>query len=132
DDGPPTRSFSQGLRHSNGTLSDVVNCAYILGWTRIVLVGVDLYDSRYFFLPPEKTLGMDPATGTTTGVEFNQWRGQRYDQLHNTARGGIVDLMANWRALLEADGVELSVYNPKSLLAGPLPVFRSPARTKRA
>jgi hypothetical protein len=130
-DGPPTRTFAEGVRHTSGTLSDVVNCAYLVGWTRIVLLGVDLYDSRYFFLPPDKTLGMDPSTGTSAAVDANQWRGNRSDQPHNTLRTGVVPVMTEWRRALNADGVELAVYNPRSLLAGPLPVYeirRAPAR----
>ena len=43
----------EGLRHVGGTLSDAVNAAACLGWTHIVLAGVDLYDSRYFWLGAE-------------------------------------------------------------------------------
>ena len=50
-----------GLRHIAGTLSDAVNCAFCLGWRHIVLVGVDLYDSRYFYLPPDQTATVDRA-----------------------------------------------------------------------
>ena len=100
-----------------------MNCAYVLGWRRIVLVGVDLYDSRYFFLPADKTLGVDPVTGRTTAVGANQWRGNRSSQPHNTVQIGIVDVMKSWRSILAGDGVELYVYNPRSLLADVLPVY---------
>ena len=123
DDGPPTRSFRDGLRHSRGTLTDVVNFAYLAGWTDIVLVGVDMYDSRYFFLPPDETLGVDPATGRSVGVPRNQWRGQAAREPHNTLRNGMVELMGEWRQALAAEGVRLSVYNPRSLLAAVLPVY---------
>jgi len=123
EDGPPTRRFADGLRHTAGTLADAVNCAYCAGWRRIVLVGVDLYDSRYFYLPPERTVGFDPVSGTLTVAERNYWRGQRYDEPHATGRLGVVSLMAEWREVLSADGVELTVYNPRSLLAGVLPVY---------
>ena len=127
-DGPPTRSLSEGLRHQGGTIADVVNCAFCLGWTHIVLVGVDLYDTRYFYLPPDKTVALDPASAMITGVEYNPIRGQRFDQPHNTVRLGIVDVMGEWREWLEAAGVHLSVYNPESLLADTLPVYKGPAR----
>ena len=121
--GPPTRRFADGLRHGVGTLEDVVNAAWLLGWREIVLTGIDLYDSRYFWLPPDRTQTVDPATGTVGAGERNSLRGQRFDEPHNTARSGVVDLMASWGALLAAEGVRLSVYNPRSLLAGPLPVY---------
>jgi hypothetical protein len=128
-DGLPTHSFREGLRHTAGTLTDAVNCAYLLGWKHIVLVGVDLYDSRYFFLPADQTLGQDPATGTTIGVERNAWRGQTAAEPHNTARIGIIELMAQWRPALASEGIGLSVYNPRSLLAQVLPVYAGPTRS---
>ena len=128
-EGPPTRSMSEGLRHQGGTMADAVNCAFCLGWTHIVLVGVDLYDSRYFYLPPDQTQALDPTTKTMGGAEYNQWRGQRFNEPHNTVRLGVIDVMAAWREHMEAAGVRLSVYNPKSLLADVLPLYpRAAAR----
>ena len=121
-DGWPTTSFEDGLRHTTGTLIDVVNCAFLFGWRHLVLVGVDLYDARYFWLKPDETLSLDPDTGLLRPAEVNI-RGIRYDERHNTAVNGVVQLMAKWREWFEARGVTVSVYNPKSLLAGPLPVY---------
>jgi hypothetical protein len=126
-DGVPTRSFRDGILHTAGTLCDAVHCAYCLGWSDIVLVGVDLYDARYFWLPPEQTLTYDAETGGLKPAAVNAIRGLRVDEQHNTVRIGVVDLMARWRAIFEADGVSLSVYNPKSRLAGVLPVYTPPA-----
>ena len=122
-DGPPTRSFSDGIRHTAGTLCDAVNVAACVGWKHIVLAGVDLYDSRYFWLPPDSTVGVD-AAGLMKPVEVSG-RGQRFDQQHNTARIGIVELMAQWREHLQREcGIELSVFNPRSLLASAMPVYK--------
>lgn len=121
--GPPSRSFAEGLRHAVGTLDDTVNAAYLLGWTEIVLVGVDLYDSRYFWLPPDKTEAVDPATGSFGPGDRNPFRGQHWNEAHNTARSGIVELMGSWAGVFARTGVRLSVYNPRSLLAGVLPVY---------
>lgn len=129
--GPPSRTLRDGLRHNAGTLSDAVNLAVCLGWKRIVLAGVDLYDNRYFWLKPDETTVMDPATGRLVPAKQTS-RGLRYDQQHNTVRNGIVDSMAAWREDLLRDGVELMVYNPRSLLASALPVFRFPAEPPRA
>lgn len=124
--GPPTRSFAEGIRHAPGTLIDAVNCAYCLGWNEIVLVGVDLYDARYFYLAPDETLAQDEETALLVPAPINNITRHRYDEPHNTFRNGVVDVLSRWGELLAADGVELSVYNPRSLLAGPLPVYRSP------
>jgi hypothetical protein len=128
--GPPTRSFSHGLRHAVGTLDDAVNLAYCLGWKEIVLVGVDLYDSTYFWLGPDETLRVDEETGGLRPDPIAA-RGQRASDPHNTARNGVVRLLGEWREVLERDGVHLSVFNPRSLLAESLPVYtqRVAART---
>jgi hypothetical protein len=121
--GPPTPSFAEGIRHAPGTLVDAVNCAYCLGWKEIVLVGIDLYDSRYYWLPPDKTLTYDPAVNSVVPGDVNLVRGNRAADPHNTVTSGIVSLMGEWRELFAEDGVRLSVYNPKSLLAEVLPVY---------
>ncbi|MGQ0535818.1 MAG: hypothetical protein ACT4PT_07080, partial [Methanobacteriota archaeon] len=127
--GPPSERLEDGLRHAVGTLSDAVNFAYAMGWKRIVLTGVDLYDSRYFWLPPDSTFGIDPRTRRATAATENV-RGHRFDSAHSTARNGVVELMAGWAAHMgRRRGVELLVHNPRSLLAGALPVYRPPGAT---
>ena len=127
--GLPSRSFADGIKHDIGTLSDAVHCAYCLGWTNIVLVGVDLYDSRYFWLDPDKTLAHDHESALLVPAEVNNVRNIRYDETHNTARNGVVELMGLWAEHFERDGVRLSVWNPRSLLAGRLPLYERPSVT---
>ena len=118
-----TRRLKDGLCHTVGTLSDAVNFAYCLGWKNIVLVGVDLYDSRYFWLKSNQTLGVDDATGLLVPAGVNV-RGSRYDQAHNAVKNGIVETMAGWREVFERDNVRMTVYNPRSLLSSVLPIYR--------
>jgi hypothetical protein len=122
----PARSFSEGIKHEGGTLTDAVHCAYCIGWRHIVLVGVDLYDARYFWVDPDKTLALDHATARTVQAEYNNVRNIRYDEMHNTARGGVVELMGRWAEHFAGDGVRLSVWNPRSLLTKTLPVYERP------
>jgi hypothetical protein len=122
-EGLPTRTFAEGIRHNQGTLCDSVNVAACMGWKHIVLAGVDLYDTRYYWLPPDKTFGVDDR-GLMVPVDVNH-RGNRFDAPHNTARNGIVDTMAAWHEHLKREqGVHLSVFNPRSLLAEVMPVYR--------
>jgi hypothetical protein len=111
---PPTRSLRDGLTHGWNSAIDATNLALLLGFRRIVLAGVDMYDRGYFWLGegerrenvPEDVSVEDPFP--TTAV--------------------VVDLFRRWRELVEPDGVELAVYNPRSRLAEVLPVFAwSPA-----
>jgi hypothetical protein len=86
-----------------------VNFAVLMGWTSIVLVGVDLYDRRYFWLPPD----------VARPEEHN------LDATHATALGGIVTTLGSWSEQLAPRGIRLYVHNPKSLLSQVLPVWQS-------
>jgi hypothetical protein len=103
----PTASLQEGLAHGAGTLTECVNFAFLMGWTTIVLVGVDLYDRSCFWLPSGATRFGDETTEVP----------------HNTVFGGIVDMLAAWRERFESTGVRLFVHNPRSLLARVLPVW---------
>ena len=104
----PASSFREGLSHGASTLTDCLNFAYILGWRQVVLVGVDLYDRRYFWLGKDETLAGDIVRGST------------HEERHNAA-DGLVNLIRGWNGPFQAEGVQLSVYNPRSLLASVLP-----------
>lgn len=118
----PTARLEDGLVHGNGTLCDAVNFAAGMGWTEIVLVGVDLYDTRYFFLPPDRTLNTDYRTGEVRVSEISD-RGQRYDQPHSTFTNGAVALFGRWTNTLTDRGIRLSVWNPRSLLRDVMPIY---------
>ena len=121
----PTPRFQDGLVHAISTLCDAVNFAVCLGVQTIVLVGVDLYDSRYFWVDPSKTVATDVETGKTI-VRDTSYRGQHASERHSTAASGMVPLMARWRTHLEERGIDLRVFNPKSLLASVMPVYMLP------
>lgn len=111
----PSASFGEGLSHPHATLEECVNFAWLVGWRRIVLVGVDLYDRRYFWLSENETRDVDAGRSATC------------TDPHATVSSGLVEHLGRWSALFSADGVELSVYNPRSLLATQLPVYTGPA-----
>ena len=122
EDGVPTRSFREGVRHMQGTLSDAVNAAVLIGWKHIILLGVDLYDSRYFWLKADEVLDVDPTTGLLRPAPINL-RGLKADDAHSTAINGVVRTMQEWSDHLARErGVTLSVANPRSLLASVMPV----------
>ena len=105
-------SLGQGLAHRHATLEECVNFAYLLGWNRIVLVGVDLYDRRYFWLGPDETR------------ETDRRRGASASDAHRTATTGLIEQMGDWGLRMQTSNVALEVYNPRSLLADVLPVYR--------
>ena len=103
----PSESLDRGLTHAQGTLAECVNFAALMGWTKIVLAGIDLYDRRYFWLPKDQPREMNDSV----------------DVVHSTAINGVVELMREWKAFYDARGIALYVYNPRSLLAGVMPVW---------
>ena len=115
---PPSASFSEGLVHGPATLADCVNFAYILAWRQIVLVGVDLYDRRHFWFRGDETKVAD------------MWRGASHQDRHNTA-DAVVPFLGRWGEYLSKKGVELYVYNPRSLLARVLPTYDQPTVLSR-
>jgi hypothetical protein len=119
----PSPHIAQGLRHIAGTLTDAVNCAFCLGWRHIVLTGVDLYDSRYFWLRPDETTTVDRVNATMAAASVNALGGTRSEDRHYTTRNGIVDVMAQWHQYFASRGVTLTVYNTRSLLANVMPVY---------
>jgi hypothetical protein len=110
-DALPSRSFRRGLVHGQSTLQECINAAFLLGWRRIVLTGVDLYDRRYFWLKPEEARSIDIARHTTSSSP------------HSRATSGMVEELGVWRHWLAGEGCELLVWNARSLLASALPVF---------
>jgi hypothetical protein len=108
---PPTRSLSEGLVHGSGAVVACVNFAYLMGWREIVLAGVDLYDSRYFWLPPDQARPDLAEAGRSDP-----------DRRHSTAEQ-LVPFLEKWHRLMAAESVRLSVYGSRSLLARVLPVY---------
>lgn len=105
---PPSMS-PRRLVHGYNSIFDATNVAIALGFRRVVLAGADYYDKSYFWL----------AAGETRSYEREGIVGDR----PWPAAERIVEMMGAWRRELAPSGVELSVWNPRSLLAGELPVF---------
>jgi hypothetical protein len=105
----PSRRFADGIVHGSSTIFDATNFAYLMGYRRIVLVGVDLYNKEYFWLGAGETRTYEHAGADARNVFVGATP--------------IVSLMSAWHDALAADGVELSTYNARSLLAGRIPTF---------
>jgi hypothetical protein len=80
-----------------------------MGWRQIVLVGIDLYDKRYFWLPPNEMRTYEKSNMTLTSSFICSEK--------------IISMLGSWGKELKSKGIELTVFNPKSLLADVLPKF---------
>ncbi len=107
----PTEQISDGLVHGPCTLAELVNFGVVMGYKNIVLTGVDLYDQRYFWLPYDKTR-----------PEFKERNIEAAD-IYPGIRWTI-DYFKFIKPHLDKKGVNVTVYNPKSLLNAVFPAFK--------
>jgi len=107
--GPKPR-LSEGLIHGSTTLFDCVNFGYVMGYKKIVLVGVDLYDQRYFWLPADKTRPEHKEFNLTAQ---DQYPGTRW----------ALDHFRFLKPFYDQKGISIEIYNPKSLLNKIFPIF---------
>ena len=95
----------KGLIHGTCTIYNVLHLALFLDYKKIVFVGVDLYDSRYFWLKGNKTR------------HTVKKKNKRCKDRHAIASRTIRFV----RKLGKDTGLELYVTNPKSLLKRAIP-----------
>ena len=114
----PYGNLDFGLMHKLGTLTDCISFAYYMGYKKIVLVGIDLYDRRYFYLDKNKTSG---TGGAPVDVDIHN---KKSNVVHQTALNGIIDLVGEISSFLKKKNVNLLLYNKKSLLNNRLKIFK--------
>lgn len=111
------------LVHHRGGLATAVSFAYLAGYQQIVLAGVDLNDSRFFWeVDPEryKNAAVPPRT-EQAGVHSSVDPGLSIKH-HTLPMDDYLALFAE--TLLRPAGVTLYNLNPSSRLAGRLPLYR--------
>jgi hypothetical protein len=106
---PPSRTFQEGFVHGYNSIVSATNFAILMGWRRIVLAGVDLYNKEYFWLPKGETRAYEKP-GIVASSLF-------------TSHELTIEMLGRWRRELEPEGIQLLVYDPRSLLARELPVL---------
>ena len=106
---PPSDSL-RNIPHANATLNDAINIGYLLGYDELVLVGVDLYDSRYFYLNEDETR------------DFDKKRNRTHLMQHNTSTH-ILGTLSLWNDFLKSKNKSIKVLNPKSLASEFLEVY---------
>lgn len=100
---PATTRLSRGLVHGDGSIQDAVNFAIVMGWRRIVVAGVDLSGTRYFWMPASDDGEPDSAPWGQAAT--------------------VLASLRLWRDAAAARGIELFTSNPRTPLAEVLPVF---------
>jgi hypothetical protein len=106
---PPSRAFADGIVHAYNSVVDCVNISYLMGFKKIVLAGVDMYDKQYFYLPKDFTREWE-LPGVTARSPFPYGEDTKM-------------LFQRWNALFSAEGVQILVLNPRSIMADVMSVF---------
>tara|TARA_B100000242_G_scaffold292897_2_gene269462 strand:+ start:258 stop:1112 length:855 start_codon:yes stop_codon:yes gene_type:complete len=104
----PSNNFNNGLVHGPSTLVDTINLAILGGWKKIVLVGVDLYNTSYFWLKKNNS-----------GHYANEEK-----KNHSTVYNGVIEYLTRWNKQVRKEKKEIFVLNKDSLLAKNLKVFK--------
>lgn len=119
----PHKNLDLGLVQRAGTLCAAISFAVAMKYDEIVLIGVDLYDNRYFWIPENKTVNWSPKDRREV-LSDHTVRGMSVSDRHNTVNNGIVEIIKEWDTyLLATRNIKLSVYNKKSLLASSIETF---------
>lgn len=95
-----------GLIHGNATIVSILHLVYFMKYERIVFLGVDLYDSRYFWLPKN-------VTRHTVSKKK-----QVYKDRHAIAKR-LLKFIDSYKKL----GIDMYTGNPKSLLKNIMPTI---------
>jgi len=102
--------FQQHIMYSTCTMSQILHLANWLQYQRVIFVGVDLYDHRYFWLPPD-----------VLREQTKRSKGKReLDSRHFTANV-TVKMVSDYKEVYPE--VSFFVHNPRSLLAAVIPVW---------
>jgi len=100
--------FDSGLFHGKCTLTNALHFAVWMGYKKIIFVGVDLYDSRYFWLDDNET--------RHTVAHKKQTMNSR----HQTSKDAV-SLVKSVRKYYPK--IKMYTYNKKSLLANIIKVW---------
>lgn len=123
------------LLHYAGSLSYLVSMGYIMGYKKIVLLGVDLNDSRYFFDHPEANEASKKYSIIHNQV-MNEMNRTDKKNKHDTVNPKITknygclpidQYLYKFNEILKKKGVLLAVGNKESRLAEGLPTFKFPS-----
>lgn len=104
-----TNIISDGVIHGKCTLNNACHISINLGYRNIIFVGVDLYDSRYFWLGPNET------RFTVSDKKLD------YSCEHPTSKN-VLSMVSEM--IRDYPDISISVYNKKSLLSSLIPVWR--------
>lgn len=114
---------------SRSSVSTAISIGYRLGFKKIVLIGFDMNNGKYFF----HRKGFPKNPNVTTPVESYQTINGLHSTVNPTINCVTVDktIYSLKSEILEPSGVELFVANKDSKLSDNLPIFNWPVESKK-
>lgn len=119
----PKKSLDAGLIHRSGTLFDAISLAYYLRYKKIILLGIDLYDARYFFAPKNKTITWDSKKNKNIFVNVNEKKKSYLDK-HYTLNNKMIRDVKELNIFLNKKNIKIFIENKRSLLKGALKTYK--------
>lgn len=114
-----SNNLNDPIYHGSSTITDCIHLAYLLGFNKIVLCGVDLNDRRYFW--NQKKLRFYDLNGVTSnGGEYS---GENNQSESHRSKDGLVKDLRKWNEELKKQEVKLYTLNKKSILSDFLPTY---------
>lgn len=104
-----SKKFNEGIVHSFNSLISVINIAFIMGWKKIILVGIDMDTHKYFYHKSNKVRDVEKKGITPTSSYTN--------------RDKTLLLISLWNKRFQKKGISLFIYNKNSYLKKTLPLF---------
>lgn len=92
--------FTKGVYHGSCTLNNIIHIAIYLGYSRMIFAGIDLNDSRYFWLKYDET----------------RHTVAKKKQQYNSRHAISVPVLNIISQIKDEYNIDMSVVNPRSLL----------------
>ena len=112
-------NLNDPIYHGSSTITDCIHLAYLLGFKKIILCGVDLNNRRYFW--NQKKLTFYHLNGVTS--DGGEYSGDNNQSESHRSKDSLVRDLKKWNKDLKKQNIKLYTLSAKSALSEFLPTF---------
>lgn len=114
-----SHNLNDPIYHGSSTITDCIHLAYLLGFNKIILCGVDLNNRLYFW--NKKKLKFYDLNGVTS--DGGEYSGDNNQSESHRSKDGLVRDLKKWNKDLKKQNIKLYTLSTKSALSEFLPTF---------
>lgn len=114
-----SNNLNDPIYHGSSTITDCIHLAYLLGFNKIILCGVDLNNRHYFW--NQKKLTFYHLNGVS--IEGGEYSGNNNQSESHRSKDGLVRDLKKWNKDLKKQNIKLYTLSAKSALSEFLPTF---------